>query len=473
MVSFELAFHRWAKVALALTLVTAQISVPGASANDARTQAPNEQASVEVRLDERDAEVLFYANKHDVTLDRAIEIANWLEAAAPHLTDLPEIAEIYADARLVHGGSSAARDLPAGEIRVEVKVTDPGDPRLRSLIESIESTRFGTFIPSVVVEEVPRSLLELDALATQMLAGMSRESVVVEYNFERGEVTLTPAPPDTGSMWASQCTNVSGGRLDGGRRIRLDNDTLNGCQAERGCTSGFPMRFAGTYGVTTAGHCVDAFGTNYSADSSGFVDYPSDRDTDMFWVYQPDDIVVSAYAYWRDGPANGNLDDDVAFLRRVDASSTYPGQIWKWDTSEWRNIVGYEASSAIYGMTVCVAASPAAANGASTYCGEVIDPITDSTGTDTGSYLRWTEVDFTQGDYNQGMSGGLGSSGGPVFYGGVVYGLFSRVSNCNSDGSGPCTPARYYRIGSMKVAMEAASADVKFICYNAVFCDPN
>lgn len=90
MVSFELAFHRWAKVALALTLVTAQISVPGASANDARTQAPNEQASVEVRLDERDAEVLFYANKHDVTLDRAIEIANWLEAAAPHLTDLPE-----------------------------------------------------------------------------------------------------------------------------------------------------------------------------------------------------------------------------------------------------------------------------------------------------------------------------------------------------------------------------------------------
>lgn len=283
---------------------------------------------------------------------------------------------------------------------------DPLDAELRNLVESIESLRVGTFEADVVVYQVPRSLAELDAIAADLLAGISPDSMAVEYDLDRGEVSLTPAPaPDPDAMWVSQCSNVSGGTLDGGRRIRLDNDALGGCQTEGECTSGFPMRFANTYGIATAGHCIDGIGTDYAANSSGFVTNPSDRDTDMYWVYQPNSIIVSAYAYWRDGPDIGPNDDDVAYLRRVDSSSSYPGQIWKWDTSEWRNIVGYEANSALAGMTVCAAASPAAVNGASTYCGEVIDPITNAFGIDSG-FQRWTEVDFTQGDYHQGKSGG-------------------------------------------------------------------
>jgi hypothetical protein len=61
-----------------------------------------------------------------------------------------------------------------------------------------------------------------------------------------------------------------------------------------------------------------------------------------------------------------------------------------------------------------------------------------------------------------------------MFYGGFVYGMYSNVSlPCDGSGTPDCTPARYYRTGSMKVAMEAIFSDVKFICYNAQFCNPS
>lgn len=125
----------------------------------------------------------------------------------------------------------------------------------------------------------------------------------------------------------SSCTNVTGGSLDGGRYIELDNDLLGGCQWERKCTSGFPMRFAGTYGVSTAGHCFDGNGTNYPADSSGFVLNHTSRDADLFYVHQPTQRYASVNAYWQDGPGTAD-DDDAGYLRRNDASVSYPGRIW-------------------------------------------------------------------------------------------------------------------------------------------------
>jgi hypothetical protein len=121
-------------------------------------------------------------------------------------------------------------------------------------------------------------------------------------------------------------------------------------------------------------------------------------------------------------------------------------------------------------MTVCAAASPASVNGAGTYCGEVIDSVTNIAGVDTG-IQRWTEVDYTQGDYHVGMSGGKGSSGGTIFYGGFVYGMQSSASPpCGDIAPTPCTPARYYQTAYVKIAMQAASSDVAFICYNAQVC---
>lgn len=183
--------------------------------------------------------------KHGVQLVRAVEIANWLEDAAPLLTALPELEQTYSDGRLLHGGSQAAPELPVGDVLVEIRVKDPLDAELRNLVESIESLRVGTFEADVVVYQVPRSLAELDAIAADLLARISPDTMAVEYDLDRGEVSLTPAPaPDPDAMWVSQCSNVGGGTLDGGRRIRRDNDALGGCQTEGECTSGFPMRFA-------------------------------------------------------------------------------------------------------------------------------------------------------------------------------------------------------------------------------------
>ncbi|MGH7482066.1 MAG: hypothetical protein ACRELV_07915 [Longimicrobiales bacterium] len=433
---------------------------------------PYEDAPIETTFEANDAEVIFYANKHGVPIHRAIEIANWMEEVAPLLTELPELTDTFADMRIVHGGTDATPALPVGDLRIDISAKDPSDPHLRGIVAEIEELKAGSSEVEVTVVQVPRSLAELDELASAELAAQSPKSVEIDYDIANGTLIVGPVPePEADSTWLSQCANVTGGSLDGGRKIRLDNDGSSGCQTEIRCTSGFPMRFNSAYGITTAGHCTDATFANYAASSTGFVTNYTDRDTDLYWVHQPNDIYLSANAYWYDGPAVGSNDDDVAFLRRVSSSSTHPGRIWKWDTGEWRNITGYETSFAPVGITVCAAASDASVNGASTYCGEVIDSVTNYAGGESGS-LRWTEVDYTQGSFNKDKSGGAGSSGGTIFYAGFVYGMQSHASNCPSSG-GSCTPARYYRVSGVMLAMGAVSSDVKFICYNAVFCNPS
>jgi hypothetical protein len=177
-------------------------SGPGRLPNEPMLAEPYEEAPIETSLDANDAEVRFYGNKHGVGIDRAIDIANWLEDAAPFLTALPELTDIYADARLLHGRSAAAPDLPLGEIQVEIKVTDPSDPDLRGLVESIAALRVGEFAAQVAVYRVPRSLAELNILASEQMTGLEPGSVEIVYDFDRGEVILRPAPPlDSDSMW--------------------------------------------------------------------------------------------------------------------------------------------------------------------------------------------------------------------------------------------------------------------------------
>lgn len=460
-------------VLLTTPVLGAELRTANSPNGDIAPVGPYEDAPVETSFDAEDAEVIYYANRHGVPTSRAIDIANWLDQAQPLLTALPTLTDTYADARLVHGGADSEAGLAAGEIRLAVMVKDPSSSVLRDLLDDLESLTVGAFSVDVSVAEVPRSLAELEAQAEVELRDTSAP-MTVEYDFEKGTVILSPAPPGSsefdGDVWASSCADVSGGQLDGGRRIQMDDPDYAGCQRISGCTSGFPMQLAYQKGVVTAGHCAEFL---YPADSYGFVTNASDRDMDMYWVYQPNDIIASAYAWWYDGPVAGLNDDDVAFLRRTSSSATYPGQIWKWDTSEWRHITGYEADHALVGQTVCEAASPAAENGASTYCGMVVDWDTNYLGQNTG-YKRWTKVDFTQGDYHQGKSGGHGGSGGPMFYGGFVYGIYSTAPyDCPGDGTGSCTPAMFYRIDAMKQAMKAIISDVGFICYNSTICAPS
>lgn len=189
-------------ILLALVACGVSATWDGRSRDKPRPAPSHDQSPVETQFEPNDAEVNFLANRHGVPIDRATDIANWLAHAAQPLTALPELTAIYTDARLVHGGSDAAPDLPIGEIRVEIRVTDPWDLDLRNLIAAIEGLRVGEFAAQVVVYRVPRSLAELNLLASEQMTGLEPGSVEVLYDFDRGEVTLTPAPPlDRDSIW--------------------------------------------------------------------------------------------------------------------------------------------------------------------------------------------------------------------------------------------------------------------------------
>lgn len=465
-------------VALAVALVGSQMSLVAAQ-NQRPTlggQAvflPSEDAPVESEFDEKDAEVLFYAHRNQVPIPRAVEIANWMEDAAPFLTALPTLADIYGDARLVHGGSANAPDLQAGEILIEVRVTDPSDTRLMQMLGEIQRLSAGPGGIDILVKDIPRTLAELDAMAAASLSTTSDpSSMEVVYDFDKGEAALQSVDPDRAvGLWAGACADASGGSLDGGRKIRFDNDSMSGCQVEGECTTGFPMRFAATYGIATAGHCIDEVGVNYTVNASGFVLDHTNRDSDLFQIWQPTLVHASATAYWRDGPGSGGNDDDIAHLRRVSANVTYPGRVWKWSTGEWRHITGYESIYALVGMTVCASSSQASQNGAGEYCGMVVDSVTNHLGDNSG-FQRWTEVDYEQGAFHQGISGGLGSSGGTIYYGGQVYGLQSNLCNCDPFFC-PGTPGRYYRANEAYLTMWSINQDVEFICYDSIYCDPS
>lgn len=426
---------------------------------------PYEGAPIETRFEGNDAEVRFLVGKYGMDVERAIDIANWLGDAAPLLTALPGQVDTYADARLVYGGSDQGRDLAVGELRIEIKAKHVADVRLEGLVEAIETLQVGDFRAEVAVDRVPMTLAELEALAEAERARQAPALVDIEFDFDRGELIVTPFSESSSRVdFASKCSNVSGGTLDGARRVLFVDPDQAGCHREGGdCTVAFPMRFSGYYGITTAGHCLYGVSAGqYPASGWGFVSSPANSDSDLYYVYTPQDMYVSGEAYWyRSGYLNNGL-EDIGFIRRTSSTTGYPARIWKWDTQEWRHIVRYAAAPLLTGMMVCQHASDAAEFGAGTYCGEVLKPRTNYSG--SASSGNYTQIDFTQNPYGSCcMHGGGGSSGSPMQYNGVVYGTFSAGGFI----------ATYYRVDAIQASMAAVTSDVKFICYQAVFCNPS
>ena len=414
-----------------------------------------------------DAAVVFYSRAHDVSLERAAEISDWMAAVADPLSDLPTLTNTFADVRIVHGASDEAPDLPRGDVRIELRVTEPEDPELEIALAEIMSQRAGGRPVQLDLRRVPRTLAELDAIAAAEFARHEPSSVEAHYDFDAGEVTFSPAEGERpGFAWTSKCSNLAGGTMDGGRGILLSNPNLAGCFEADECTSGFPMRFAGTYGIATAGHCLDLYPKN----SSGFVTNYTDRDTDLRYIYSYPTRYASTNAYWYRNPLDNNpIVDDGGYLRRVDASVGFPGRIWKYGADVWRNITAYEATFAPVGQTVCLSVSAASLSGAGEYCGEVIGPQTDHAGENALNARQWTEIDFSAGDYKDYNGPAAGGSGAPVYWSGRVYGLYSSADSCQG-GLMLCNTARYYRVDSLYWDMRAITTDVHFICYPSTLC---
>jgi hypothetical protein len=198
------------RLRLRVLLPVLVISVLTASAVSADPNA-TEQASTlrkltasapaETTFDEHDAESRFYADKHGVTAERAAEYANWQEAAQGWLTELPELTDIYADGRLLHGGSDAAPDLPVGEVVVQILVTDPNDPRLLEIVRALEGIRSGSFAADVNVAQVPLTLAELDQLVVEAAETWDGGDYDVVYDFHAGTVELVPFEGDVVATW--------------------------------------------------------------------------------------------------------------------------------------------------------------------------------------------------------------------------------------------------------------------------------
>lgn len=183
------------------------LTAPVVSADPTATQPASTlrrlpaSAPTETTFDEHDEEARFYADKHGVSPERAVEYANWQEAAQGWLTELPELTDIYADGRLLHGGSEAAPDLPVGEVVVQILVTDPNDPRLLEIVQALEDIRSGSFTADVQVAQVPLTLVELDELVLEAAETWEGGDYDVVYDFHAGTVELVPFEGDTDGGW--------------------------------------------------------------------------------------------------------------------------------------------------------------------------------------------------------------------------------------------------------------------------------
>jgi hypothetical protein len=369
-----------------------------------------------------------------------------------------------------HGASAEAPDLARGDVRIELSLTNRYDPKLTALLTQIQSHHAGQGPVEIVVDEVPRSLADLESVAAAQ-EGWSTGSIEGHYSFGTGTVTTsTPEGPRPGFRMLSSCADVSGGTLDGGREVRVSNHSAPGCTTYSSCTTGFPMRFAATYGIVTAGHCIQ----HYPANSSGFVLNHTDRDTDLHEIWQPTQIYASANAYWHWGPFDPRgtyYAHDVGYLRRLNSSTSYPGRIWKYSTGEWRNIVSYAGDPAPEGSTVCVSASAASENGAGEYCGAVIAADVNYAG-EVAEPTNFTEIHFPDpdGQFPIFHGPGDGSSGGPAYFAGIVYGIYSSADYCTELENFWCTPGRFEQVESAWWAMRSVSSDVHFICYPSQLC---
>lgn len=419
-----------------------------------------DDAPIETDFDLNDAEISWYAERHGISLERSLEIANWMTQVGPVIEGLDEELEgNYAQVRVVHGGAKGDPAMAPGEVRVELRMVDLNDPAIEPVVKAISTVNNQTEGVDLSLRAVPKSLKTLQEEAAE--ARLSHPDHRIDFDFDRG--TLVFNPPEDVALANHDCPSVSG-RLEGGRKIGFDVDG-GGCNLPGPgvCSAGLAAFMSGRYGITTAGHCFTSVGW-----PQGAVQNPINQVADSYWVSMPNTVYASGYPYY----ADDGTDDDVGFIARRLSSTVVPAAIYKHDTHEWRLTTHHEWSARALGLTLCISGSPASANGASTYCGEVIDEYVD-----TGNVLfqRWTKLDMTKGRFNQGIGPGQGGSGSPAFWGGTAYGNFTACLDLPD-----CKTAYVYQVRYLWNALKAYSSDAKMLCDNdgnrynmAVKCEPS
>ncbi len=426
--------------------------------------------ATEFSFDVDDPEVTQYAYHYGIPVERALAVATWMEDAGPRLDHLVmDLEGNYAEVRIIHGGGRGGvlddPAMPAGDLRVELRLKDS---KTDSAVKAVEAI---PIVPGISVEmrEVPRSLSELESEAVVLLED-AREQYGVHtpldtvMDFDAGTVEVVPSSRTVEPLLFEDCatSGVTSGKLDGARAANIWHDDCSGMDT---CTSAFPARINNTYGFMTAGHCMDHLGTV----GDGWVTGSSTSRANLRYINHPDDVYVSGRAYWY-------LHDssyDIGFVNRKYANTTYPGQLWKWDTKEMRRIYSYSAVPRSLGATICVSASVNTRTGEGTYCGIVTDQWINPTG---GLLSSYTEYDAFAAPIGRDEIPTWGASGSPAWYGNVVYGIYT--SGWPEGLPFPDSPLEgkgyYQQTGYIHTRLEAMSSswDFWFICWNGVSCNP-
>jgi hypothetical protein len=159
-------------------------------------------APVEHAFDLDDVEVTWYAERHGITKERSLEIANWMTEARVILEDLHNLEGNYARMVVRHGGDDGAGELPVGDVAVEIMMKDVDDPLFQQMLEDVRKVPVGDEVPLITVVEVPKSLVELEAEAAAEMARHEPGSIKISFDYLRGELIIEPAPePDPNANW--------------------------------------------------------------------------------------------------------------------------------------------------------------------------------------------------------------------------------------------------------------------------------
>ncbi|MCP4966170.1 MAG: hypothetical protein GY926_13165 [bacterium] len=456
-------------------------------------------------------EAAFISNRYGVTRERALEIANWQTDVAPVIEDLTEKARasgVYAHVRVDFGGGpNSDRELANGAIRIDVWVTDLSDA---ALVESIavvtesdlkssasELSRTGADPSSLVrLIEVPKSQADVESEIADLRSALTPEENArtrFEIDWDSGKITAVGYEAVEGVDWVyeyapyaweslTDCGRHYGALLDGGRGIAkaLSND--NGtCQwyinmEEGTCTAAYPAKMNGLWAMMTAGHCL---ASSFPAPAfEGYVSSRNDYLAETRRIDQPTTHWAQLTPYWYDNPDRpldpplyeAPHDDDVGVYIRKWGSTKMYGRLLKnlGSSGSYRNITHHEFSARTDGLTICESAAASAAEGADTYCGEVIEEESDWAGNTNTTYNQWwTLIDYTEGDFPSGYGGGVGSSGAPAFWGGTVYGVHTNGGGAVLGPNGGRELGTYERTSRVYLsAVGGATSSFQYICYD-------
>ena len=218
-------------------------------------ELPTDDAPYETEFDLNDAEVTWYASRHGISVERSLEIANWMTEVGPAIEDLAQtMPEVYAEVRVVHGGERGDRSMEPGDVRVDLRVTDRTHQKVEELIAELDSLHEAAGRISTDVIEVPKTLAELEAEVAEFR--LQDKTTRIEFDFDSGTlVEDTRNRPDPVPS-NHDCPSVDSKKWDSARLMLFDKDG-GGCSYSGGCTAGLGAFLSGRYGLTTAGHCFD------------------------------------------------------------------------------------------------------------------------------------------------------------------------------------------------------------------------